>query len=124
VETSPWSAPRIAGLVGLGLGAVGVGVSIGVAVSAKGAYDTALNGPDCDAATKVCNPTGEKAVNDARATGDAATGIFVAGAVLGGVGLILAIAAPNDKRTVPAQARLELQPRAGGGTLMLKGSVW
>lgn len=69
----------IAGIAIGGVGLVGIGVSALVAVGAKSSYDDAKEKKDA---------TG---ITDAQGTGNAATGVFVAGAVLTAVGATLLI---------------------------------
>jgi hypothetical protein len=97
---------RFAGIVIAAAGIAGIGAGIGVGAAAKGNYDAAVSetpnctprpggGFECKDATKV---------NDARALGDAGTGVFFAGAgaLLGGALLFfLAPAQPRTKAALP-----------------------
>ncbi|MFO0554691.1 MAG: hypothetical protein U0271_40310 [Polyangiaceae bacterium] len=84
VEDEP-PALRATGIAGVVLGGVGVallGASLGVAIEGKSQYDDAIADPANECVAGACNARGKGAVDDARALGDAATGLLVAGGVL------------------------------------------
>ena len=105
---------------GLGWAGVGVGgggaallaVSLGMVLAADNAYEDALADERHECEAGVCNEAGKSAVGDARATGDAATGVFVAGAVLTGVGLtmlIIDLATVEEAEGQPPTPRLSVR---------------
>lgn len=120
-NASPWSTPRILGLGVGGVGLVAMGASLGVILSAKGAYDTALLGCDTAVAPPRCPPGPRGEVESARAQGDVATGIFVAGAAATLAGAVIAIVAPPVKRDRPV-VRASVSLRLGVGSVGMEGS--
>jgi len=88
----------IAGIVVGATGVVGLGVSALVAAGAKSSWDDAVAAEDA------------QAVDDARGTGNAATGVFVAGAVLTAAGAtLLVIDLSRDPSQAPSARRFELR---------------
>ena len=85
--TSP--VPLIVGGLLAGLGAVGMGAGIGMGFAASGDYDAAAG----ECASGACSQSGFDARTDARALGDAATGVFIGGGVLAAAGLTTIIIA-------------------------------
>lgn len=118
---SPWSTPRILGIGGAGVGAVVLATSLGVILSAKGDYDKALRGCTPASPMPLCPPAAKADVDTARGRGDLATGLFVAGAVVGAAGVVLAIVAPPAAPSAkPVATALSL--RLGAGAIHLEGS--
>lgn len=106
-----WIGERIAGLA-LGLsGVAALAVSGGMAALAKSHYDDALIDGNCrGTAPPVCEDiTG---IEDARALGNATTGVFFSGLALVGVGVIVFASAPSSPVPAPilraSPGRLEL----------------
>lgn len=90
---------RIAGLIGGIVGVVGVGAGIGVGMAAKGLYDDS-NGAEggCSAETNICSKqAGIDLREDAQGLGTVATGLVIAGAVLGAAGIVVFAVAPSDE---------------------------
>lgn len=119
VETSFWSGERIAGLV-LGLtGLAALGGSGGLAAVAVGKYDDGLEAGGCnDADPPVCEDA--SALDDGRAYGDAATGVFFAGLGTLVVGVIVFATVPNVPVTTAAPtARIVVRPTWVGLTVDL-----
>lgn len=100
----PWQTPL--GITATVVGAVGAGVGVALGFMAKGKFDES-NQSNCDAATDVCNPTGLQMRSDAVSLGNIATGVLVAGAVIGAAGIVLWITAPS----APAKSGALVLPR-------------
>lgn len=97
------------GWAGIGAGTGGVallGTALGLALASDGAYEDAIADPAHACDSGVCNRAGKVAVDDALALGDAATGVFIAGAVVTGAGLTLVIV---DLATVEQKAPAEVR---------------
>jgi hypothetical protein len=97
---TPWSGPRVAGVVIAAAGLVGVGVGVGLAAVAKGRYNDALADPkNCSALPaggRACADLGP--INDARGLGNVATATFFAGAGAALGGGLLILLAPSRAR--------------------------
>ena len=99
MEQPPSATPEGSRFGGLGWAGVGVGgagaallaFSLGLVLEADSAYEEALADEAHECEGGVCNQAGKEAVADARATGVAATGVFVAGSVLTAAGLVMII---------------------------------
>ncbi len=107
-----WQRPL--GITLTGVGVVGLGVGTVLGVMAKSTFDDA-NKSDCDA-TGHCNPAGITQRGSAVARGNVATGVFVAGAVLGVGGVVLWITAPSHRTVAPVGVSV------GPGSASLVGS--
>jgi hypothetical protein len=88
-------AQRLAGWIAGGLGVATMGVGVALGLVAKSSYDSA---PGCSG-TQCRSPTGFDQSNSAIGTGNAATGVFVAGAVVTGAGVVLWLTAPKAPST-------------------------
>ena len=100
------SSLRTAGWIVGAVGVVALTASGALALVAKSKYDGA---PGCSDA--VCtDPTGWATRNTARADGDVATVVALAGAAVVAVGLVLWIAAPTSPEGVRAAWRVGLTP--------------
>lgn len=103
-----FTARRVIGLATLGAGAAAMGVSFGVALDAKGRYDAALV------------EAGARRHDDsvsAVAQANVATGLFVAGAAIAALGLVVWLTAPSAPPEAPA-----LSLSIGPGTLWARGA--
>jgi len=114
VETRPARGAMIAGFSLIGVGAAGLVASGVMGLVAKGNYNGA--GAACGATT--CNASGEATIDSARQLGDAATAVFVGGAVAAVVGVVVVLAAPSVATRPSSAATLRLGP----GTCLLEGS--
>jgi hypothetical protein len=119
---SAWTAPRIAGLVGMGLGVAGLvvgGVFTGFAASAKSKQQS-----DCSApSTCPSYAQAQEDYNTATKNATGATVGFVAGGVLAAAGLVVFLVAPRPKAPVKTGAlSLRLSPLVAGGGLSVGGS--
>lgn len=103
VSPRPWQKPL--GIVATIAGALGAGAGVAVGFMAKGKFDDSNQG-NCDAATDVCNTEGLQMRSDAVALGNIATGVLVAGSVIGAAGIVLWITAPS----APAPAKTGVVP--------------
>lgn len=92
-EARPWQAPMGIALLALGGAGVVAGIALGGAAKAK------ADGAACDDDDR-CTPAGLEARDGAVTLGNVGTGIGIAGAVLGGLGLTLWLTAPEDEATV------------------------
>jgi hypothetical protein len=110
-----WQRPL--GITLTGVGAVGVGVGVALGVMAKSTFDDSA--PHCDA-TGHCDPTGIDQRKSAVGKGNAATGVFVAGAVLAAGGVVLWITAPSSKGSAGAAVPVGLS--FGPGSAALQGA--
>lgn len=88
----PWQKPL--GITATVVGALGAGAGVALGFVAKGTFDES-NKANCDVATNVCNPEGLTQRSDAVNLGNIATGVLVAGAVIGAAGIVLWITAPS-----------------------------
>ena len=101
-DTAPkrgWQRPL--GITLTAVGAVGLGVGTAIGLMAKSTFDDSA--PSCDA-TNHCDPTGIDLRASAVSKGNAATGIFIAGAALAVGGVVLWITAPSSKPASPSAA--------------------
>ncbi len=122
VETSRFGSVGWAGVALGGGGVALLATALGVAVAADGAYEDALADEDHECNEGACNQAGKEAVDDALTMGDAATGVFLAGAVLTGVGLTMIIVdLATVEETAPAQPTSRLSLRLGMQGLRIEG---
>jgi hypothetical protein len=89
---------RLAGWIVGGAGVAAMGVGIAVALVAKSSYDGA---PDCSGTT-CTSSTGLNKSNSAIGSGNAATGVFVVGALATTAGVVLWLTAPKAPSTEAA----------------------
>ncbi len=108
-----WTPWHTAGVVAAAVGVAAMGASIGVAVAAKSKDDEAAE--HCDGSG--CDPEGIALNEDARALGDAGTGLFIGGAVVAAAGAGLLIYAFVSADDAPAVA-----PLLGPGYLGVRAS--
>jgi hypothetical protein len=118
VNVTPVHAPgsdtaKIAGFTLIGVGAAGLIAGTVMGVVAKGNYDGA--GTNCNAMT--CNPAGETTINSARSLANAATAVFIGGAVAAAAGVVVVLVAPSGGAKGSSSAGL----RVGPGTAWLEG---
>jgi hypothetical protein len=92
----------IAGIAIGGVGLVGIGVSAIVAAGAKSSWKEAVGNED------------QTGVDDARGTGDAATGVFIAGSVLTAVGITLLVVDVASSDDPQSSARIRLRTAGTG----------
>lgn len=97
-EARPWQAPMGIALLSLGGAGVVTGVALGGAAKAK------ADGADCDDDNR-CTAAGLDARDGAVRLGNIGTGIGIAGAVLGGLGLTLWLTAPDEEAAVGLRVR-------------------
>ena len=91
-STNHWQVPLGGVALALGGAALATGAIMGgLAISKNG--ESNVNG--CDAATDVCVEPGLGIRNQARAFGNASTGLIIAGGVLAGAGLVIVLTAPG-----------------------------
>jgi hypothetical protein len=92
----PWQRPL--GIVATFVGAAGLGAGTGLGVSAKSTFNQSnqAGAAYCNAAG-MCGPTGLGLRSDAVSKGNAATGVFVSGAVVAAAGIVMWITAPSAK---------------------------
>jgi hypothetical protein len=106
---------RTLGIVTTSLGAAGVITSVVLGLVARSEYTG--TGGNCTMAG--CNAAGKNTTDSARRLGDVATGVFVAGAVVGVGGAVVWLTAPTD-------ASRAIAPRVGVGVganvIVLSGS--
>ncbi len=115
-----WTGQAIGGLVIGAVGIVTMGVAVGVAFAAKSKDDEAAT--HCDAAG--CDPQGIELNGDALRLGDMATGVFIAGSVLVGAGVVLLATSPLTSGGGEDEASAwVLTPSVGpeGGGALLRG---
>jgi hypothetical protein len=98
----------IAGIVLTAVGAAGIGAGIGLGVAAKGKHGDA----DAYCQEQFCTPEGIAIRDDARALGNIATGVFVAGAAVGVAGVLMWILGPPADDGDAASIRVA--PTVGG----------
>jgi hypothetical protein len=104
-----WQRPL--GITLTAAGAVGLGVGTALGLMARSTFKSAA--PDhCDA-TNHCDPTGLDLRASAVSKGNAATGVFIAGAALAAGGVALWITAPASK-AASASAALSFGPGSAG----------
>lgn len=92
-RTEFWSPVRVAGLSVAVVGGASVIVGAVLGAVAKSNYDDALVEGGCSGSPPVCHDAGP--AEDARALGDAATGVFFAGVGLSAIGFVMFAAAPS-----------------------------
>jgi hypothetical protein len=114
------SALRTAGIVTAGAGVVGLAVGTVLGLSAKSAYDEAVE--DCTAG--VCEDPAYEDAQSARSQGNVATVVFILGGAAVATGAVLFFVAPSspkERTALPFGPRLE---RVGVGTqgLFARGS--
>jgi hypothetical protein len=117
----PWQMPL--GIALTGAGAVGLGVGTALGFVAKGKFDDSNANGHCDK-TGHCDPTGLDLRTSAVGMGNAATGVFIAGAVLAAGGVVLWITAPSSK-SAPAASSAAARPlgvAVGPGSFALTGA--
>jgi len=111
MEATTGNGQRLAGVVVAATGVVAMGIGGVLGLSAKSSYDGA---PGCEGT--VCQTQqGLDARNSARSTGNFATGILIAGAVVAVGGGVLWLTAPRASRTEGGTAydwRLGVAPAA------------
>jgi hypothetical protein len=104
-----WQRPLGLGLAAVGVVGVGVGAFFGL--SAKSTYDKAFgDGGGCDKATKVCNPSGQSSVDDARSKATISTVAFIAGAAFVAGGAFLFFTAPSSSSKRAGKIQLVPSP--------------
>ena len=114
LDAHPGRTTRIVGFTSIGAGAAGVIASGVMGLVAKGNYDGA--GLHCAATT--CDASGKATTDGARSLANAATAVFVVGAVAAVGGVVLVLAAPSGARGSSASATLGIGP----GACMLEGT--
>jgi hypothetical protein len=109
-NTGTGDVRRVIGWIvgGAGVAAIGVGVIVGLV--AKSSYDSA---PDCSG-TQCTSRTGFNTSNSAIGTGNAATGIFVVGALATTAGVVLWLTAPKAASTGASGPSLNVGLILGG----------
>lgn len=95
---------RTIGLIVGGVGAVALGVGAGFALDAKSTYDDAKSRCRSDA----CDSDSRDQASSAGNTADIATGFFIGGAVVLGVGVVLFLTAPRHAPAGPSIGRARL----------------
>jgi hypothetical protein len=117
------SGVLIGGVVVAGLGAAALGVSGALVGLASGKYSDADE--LCDE-TSCSTQEGVDLSSDARTFGDAATGVFIGGAVLAGAGLTMilvgALSSGASDGAAPSVAFFVAPDLGGGATLYVGGS--
>jgi len=101
---------RLAGWITGGAGVVAMGVGVVVGLVAKSSYEGAAG---CSGA-QCTSQTGLNTSNSAIGTGNAATGVFVVGAVATAAGVVLWLTAPKPTSTGDARATLHVGLTVGG----------
>jgi hypothetical protein len=94
IEAAPtpkWSPQRTVGLVVGGLGVIALGVGTGFAIDAKSNYDEAHR----RCTPNGCDSAARSRADSAISTADAATGMFIGGAVALAAGVVLFLTAPS-----------------------------
>ncbi|NUP07599.1 MAG: hypothetical protein HOW73_16245 [Polyangiaceae bacterium] len=100
-----WSSERIAGFI-LGLtGTAAVGAGLGIGAIANSNYDDGLVEGGCTGDPPVCDDT--RFIDDARALGDASTGVFFGGLGTLIVGVIVFATAPNEAATASTPVKVQ-----------------
>lgn len=107
-----WQRPL--GITMTAVGAVGLGVGSALGLMAKSIFDDSA--PHCNA-TNHCDSSGIDLRSSAVGKGNAATGVFIAGAALAAGGVVLWITAPPSKPASPSTAL-----SFGPGSAMVQGS--
>ena len=107
-----WQRPL--GITMTAVGAAGLGVGTALGLMARSTF--ADSAPHCDA-TNHCDPSGIELRDSAVNKGNAATGIFVAGAVVVAGGVVLWITAPSNKPASPSAS-----VSFGPGSAVIQGS--
>jgi serine/threonine-protein kinase len=97
----PWQLPMGITLLSIGGAGVITGIALGGAAKAK------ADGADCDADDR-CSTDGLATRDDAVTLGNIGTGIGIAGAVIGGLGLTLWLTAPSDRDRADEEPALGL----------------
>lgn len=117
-----WTGERIAGLT-LGLTGVAVlAISGGMAALAKSNYDEALVTGKCTGtAPPACEDV--SGIDDARALGNATTGVFFGGLALVGVGVIVFASTPTTPAPAPI-LRASLAPIRGKPAMVELIGAW
>jgi tetratricopeptide (TPR) repeat protein len=104
-----WSNRRISAVVAGGVGLLAIGVGSAVALSARSSYDDVID--RCPG--RVCTSLDDKnAIDDARARGNLATGIWIGGLAAMATGAVLWLTEP--RRPSELTARPLLGPGLGG----------
>lgn len=114
---APGQGLLIGGIVVGGLGVVSLAVTgalVGVASSKYGDADAFCDGATC------FDQQGIDLTDQARTFGDAATGLFIGGLVLAGVGVTMIILQPSSPE--PASAALFLGTTPGGARIGVQGA--
>lgn len=124
----PWAEPGgesgqgIGGIVvmSVGLAALATGVIVGVV--AKSSYDSSGEEHCTD---QGCDQEGVDAADSARAQGNVATALFVAGGAVAVAGLVTWLTAPGADASATPSAALELGlAPTWGGAVMRLGGAW
>jgi hypothetical protein len=113
---SPGTTRRTIGIVTTSLGAAGVATSIVLGLVARSEYTS--TGGNCT--PSGCNAAGKDTTDSARRLGDVATGVFVAGAIVGVGGAVVWLTAPKDASR--ATAALHVSLSVGANAIVLGGS--
>jgi hypothetical protein len=93
------SSRRTIGIITTASGGALVAAGVVIGLVARSRYNGAFDGamPDCDKATKICNPDGHSTTESAITLGWVGTGVGAVGVATVGVGLFLWLTAPKDK---------------------------
>lgn len=119
-QPSPRGWQRPLGITLTGLGAVGLGVGTALGLMAKSTFDDTAS--HCDTKTNICDSDGITQRSSAVSQGNAATGVFIAGAVLAAGGVVLWITAPSHKAAASVAAPSAVGVSVGPGSAWLQGS--
>lgn len=120
VTGSDGNVQRVLGFAAGGLGLVSLGASGFFAYRASSLdNDSRANCLTND--PNACTSEGASQREDARASGNLATGTFIAGAVLTGAGLVLVLTAPSGEDKTRVGLRTALTP--GGAGLLFAGTL-
>ncbi len=107
---------RVVGLVAAGVGVVGVGVGAAFALGAKSKFDESNQQPGGCVGNACPAGAPTDARNDARAAGNVATVLTIAGGALAAGGLTLFLVAP--RRTASPRAAVQMDARGARLTLV------
>ena len=110
-----WQLPL--GIAATVVGAAGLGVGTAFGFLAKSGFDQSNSSGNCDPATGTCNPAGLGQRSSAVNKGNLGTGVFVAGAVVAGGGIVIWATAPS-RASASAQVGLGVGPASAS----LRGS--
>jgi len=112
----PASSRRIAGIATVAVGGGALTLATVLGLKARSDYNSAFDDGRCDG-NDVCNPSGKKAVDDARSLANIGTAFAVSGTVLLGVGAYLWLWAPDENLSTDGVVRVT--PNAGSDSLGL-----